>query len=109
MKGHEKILGFLTNVESAEKTSNYQYSQRDKRRYCIQSHSEHHQNAIKIGCSEITELLEIKNVTEMKNSGEKSEDKAEGNLSECQVKRQRHRKQKRIGNQRIKPGDPTSE
>ena len=74
-------------MELAEK--NFKSSIFSEIRYCIPSHSEHNQNAIKIGCSEIKELLEIKNITEMKNSGEKSEDKAEGNLPESQVKRQR--------------------
>ena len=43
----------------------------------------------------------------MKNSVEKSEDKPEGNLPESQVKSKEVENRK--VNQRIKPGDPTSE
>ena len=93
MKGHDKqMLRFLTDVETAEKASYNQYSQRNNRRYYNPNHPEHPQNAIKIDCSEIKELWEIKNITDRKNSVERLEEKIEGNILESQVKRQRSRK-----------------
>lgn len=93
MKGHDKqILRFLTDVETAEKTSYNQYSQRNNRRYYNPNHREHPQNAIKIDRSEIKELWEIKNITDRKNSVERLEENIEGNILESQVKRQRSRK-----------------
>ena len=52
-------------------TSYNQHSQRNNRRYYITNHPEQPQSAVKTEWSEIKELWEIKNITEVKKFGRK--------------------------------------